>query len=120
MLRNKIAISSIIISLIFIGLIFAADEFIYNSKGKRDPFIPLVTSDGRFLKLDKEEEAPAGLLVEGIIYDKQGLSYAIVNGEVVKIGDNVGEYQVLKIEAEKVIFVKEGEPIEVEIKKEEP
>jgi hypothetical protein len=97
---------------------FAQEEFAYDTKGKRDPFIPLVTSDGRLLKLDKEE-AKGDLLLEGIIYDKQGRSYAIVNSAVVGIGDFIGAYQVLKIEQNKVIFIKEGETTEVILKKEE-
>lgn len=94
----------------------AQEQFKYNAKGRRNPFIPLVTSDGRLLKLEKEGDA-SGLLLEGIIYDKYGRSYAIVNGEIVKIGDAIGDYQVLKIENNKVIFIKEGQPMEVELKK---
>jgi hypothetical protein len=91
--------------------------FKYDAKGKRDPFIALVTPDGRLLKL--EEETTSELLLEGIIYDKKGISYAVVNGEVVKIGDKVGDYQVWKIEERKIIFLKEGQPLEIELKKEE-
>ncbi len=83
-------------------LLYAQDEFIYDAKGKRDPFIALVTPDGRLLKLEREETPSGGLLLEGIIYDEHGLSYAIVNGEVVNIGDKVSDYQVLKIEKNKV------------------
>jgi hypothetical protein len=96
----------------------AQDEFIYDSKGKRNPFIPLVTQNGRLLKLDKQEGVE-GLRIEGIIYDKHGLSYTIVNSEVVKVGDKVGDYQVLKIESNKVIFIKDAKPLEIELKKEE-
>ncbi|MCK9604070.1 MAG: general secretion pathway protein GspB [Candidatus Omnitrophica bacterium] len=120
MSKNSAVIIFTLLSLVFINAASGEEEFVYNSKGKRDPFIPLVTPDGRFLKLDKEEQTQGGLMIEGIIYDKQGVSYAIVNGEVVKIGDRVADYQVLKIEDQKIIFIKEGEPIEVEIKKEEP
>lgn len=97
---------------------FAQKEFVYDAKGKRNPFIPLVTSDGRLLKLDRQE-SQGGLSIEGIIYDKQGRSFAIVNGAVVGIGNMVADYQVLKIEENKVIFIKEGQAFEVEIKKEE-
>jgi len=97
---------------------FAQQEFLYDSKAKRDPFIPLVTSDGRLLKLE-QEEGVKGLLLEGIIYDKNGLSCAIVNGEVVKIGDWAGDYQVLKIEKNKITFIKDGQMTELELKKEE-
>jgi hypothetical protein len=93
-------------------------DFIYNSKGRRNPFTPLVTSDGRIIKLQTEDTG-TGLLVEGIIYDSRGLSYTIVNGSVVKVGDLVAGYQVLKIEKDKVIFIKEGQTREVQIKKEE-
>lgn len=126
MLRNKIAIICVILFLVpclpeqmrcvIIG--FAQEQFVYDAKERRDPFIPLVTPEGRLLKLEPEEAAK-GLLLEGIIYDKNGLSYAIINGLAVKIGDEVGDYQVLKIEQNKVILIKEGEITEVELKKEE-
>ena len=105
--------------LAFLTCSFSEKEFLYDAQGKRDPFIPLVTPDGRLLKLE-QEAGVAGLLLEGIIYDKNGTSCAIVNGEIVRIGDKVGEFQVLKIEERKVIFIKEGQTIEVELKKEEP
>ena len=96
---------------------FAQDDFVYNAKGKRNPFIPLVTSDGRLIKLEARETT-GGFALEGIIYDKISMSYAIVNGAVVKVGDMVGDYQVLKIEENKVIFIKDSQPFEVELKKE--
>lgn len=97
---------------------FADGEFTYESKGRRNPFIPLITSDGRLLKLE-QEEGTEGLLLEGIIYDEHSLSYAIVNAEVVKVGDSVGDYQVLKILKNKVIFIKDGSLLEIELKEEE-
>lgn len=104
---------------LFLGiltLVFGQGEFVYDAKGKRNPFIPLVTPEGRLLKLDKQEAASAGgLLIEGIIYDKLGRCFAIVNSTVVGIGDTVGDYQVLKIYANKVIFIKNGESLEVEL-----
>lgn len=93
-------------------------EFVYNPKGKRNPFIPLVTPEGRLLKLDKDE-VRGDLAVEGIIYDGLGRSYAIVNGQVVGIGDEVAGYSVLKIEKEKVVFIKDGQIINIEIRREE-
>ncbi|MDP2928148.1 MAG: hypothetical protein Q8N80_05065 [Candidatus Omnitrophota bacterium] len=105
---------------IFCRVSFAQEEFTYDAKGKRNPFIPLVTPEGRLLKLDKQEATSVeGLAVEGIIYDKLGRSFAIVNATVVGIGDMVGDSQVLKILENKVIFIKNGEPLEVELTKEE-
>jgi len=119
MLRNRNIIICVILFLICVISVFAQEEFTYDSKGRRNPFIPLVTSDGRLLKLDKEEAGgKEDLLIEGIIYDKQGRSFAIVNGSVVGIGDAVSDYQVLKIKDKKVTFIKDGRTKEVEIKKE--
>lgn len=105
-------------SIVCIFPVFAQEEFKYDAQGKRDPFIPLVTPDGRLLKLEQASSA-AGLSLEGIIYDKEGVSYAIVGAEIVKIGDSVSGYQVLRIEENKVIFIKDGEPMEIELKEEE-
>lgn len=114
MLLNKRFLSFAFLFFIFCAVSFA-QEFVYDSKGKRDPFIPLVTPEGRLLKLDKQEPSPGALTIEGIIYDKHGRSFAIVNTAVVGIGDPVGEYQVLKIQEDKVIFIKDGIPLEVEL-----
>jgi len=119
MLLNK----KIFLVVFTVGLLlpcaFGQEVFTYDAKGKRNPFIPLVTPEGRLLKLDKSEDtAPQGLAIEGIIYDKLGRSFAIVNAQVVGIGDMVGDYQVLKILENKVILIKAGEPLEVELNKE--
>ena len=99
----------------------AQEDFVYDATGKRNPFIPLVSQEGRLLKLDKGEASltSGSLSLEGIIYDKNGRSFAIVNATVVGIGDSVGDYQVLKIYSNKVIFIKDGEPLEVELIKRE-
>lgn len=117
MLKNKLVlfIACVIMPVVVSG---ATDDERYNAKGKRNPFIPLVTSDGRLMNI-QDEEATSAVNLEGIIFDKKGISYAIVNGDVVKVGNKVGEYQVLKIEEKKVIFIKEGQPLEIELKKED-
>jgi len=98
----------------------AQEGYTYDSKGRRDPFIALVTPAGVLLTLDKED-VKTDLAVEGIIYDKQGSSYAIVNSEVVRVGDSTAScYQVLKIEDKKVIFIKEGNIREVPLKEGNP
>ncbi len=99
---------------------FAADTAVYNydSQGKRDPFIPIVTADGRLIKVQPEGGA-TGLALEGIILDENGIYYAIINGDVVKIGDKINNYDVLRIENNKVILIKNGEPLEIELNREE-
>jgi len=46
------------------------------------------------------------------------VSYAVANSKVVKVGDEVSGYQVLRIEKDKVVFIKDGQPTVVELKKE--
>ncbi|RJP29035.1 MAG: hypothetical protein C4533_04355 [Candidatus Omnitrophota bacterium] len=120
MLKNKTFFITLIISVLFIGLKLSAAQadFVYDSHSKRNPFIALVTPDGRLLKLDVEEGNEA-LALEGIIFDENGVSYAIVNQDVVNVGDYVGDYQVLKIEKDEVRFVREGQLFVVKLKKEE-
>lgn len=107
----------IISAFIFIFLVvsYGKEKFVYDAAGRRNPFIPLVTTDGRLIKLDtKVFKQP--LNVQGVIYDNTGMSYALVNNTVVRVGDIVDGNQVLKIEENKVSFVKDGQILELEIK----
>ncbi|MEI6631202.1 MAG: hypothetical protein WCL25_01135 [bacterium] len=119
MLKSKILASLAIFCLACVSCGLCQEQFKYDAGSRRDPFIPLVTPDGRLINLDAEKESKASLSIEGIIYDKNGVSYAVVNGNVVKIGDFVGDCQVLKIETNKVTFIKQGETQEILLKKEE-
>jgi hypothetical protein len=107
------------------SLALAQEQFVYDDEGRRNPFIPLVSLDGRFVQLEKaqrkenKESKNLDFLVEGIIIDKYGSSYAIVNAKVVKVGDKLEGYQVLKIEEQKITLIKDGEPFVIEWKKEE-
>ncbi|MBU1125235.1 MAG: hypothetical protein KKC84_04360 [Candidatus Omnitrophica bacterium] len=93
----------------------AADEpFVYNSKGKRNPFISMVTPDGQLRKIERSAQE-GDLMVEGIIYDKYGYSYAIVNGLVVNVGSDIGGYRVVRIEPSRVIFSKDDQLTEVDL-----
>ncbi|MFA6217354.1 MAG: hypothetical protein WDL87_06860 [Candidatus Omnitrophota bacterium] len=96
----------------------AEETFLYDTQGRRNPFVALVTPDGRYVQLEKKEKS-GNIKLEGIIYDNYGISYAIVDGSVVKIGDYIGDKQVLKIEKDRVFFVKEGQVSEIILKKEE-
>ena len=107
---GKSLAAAIVVIFVLSVVVFAEEkQFVYDSKGKRNPFIPLVTEDGRLVNLDKVEVPVGDVSVEGIIFDKKGRSYAIVNGAVVGIGDAIAGYEVLKIENNKVLFIKDGQ-----------
>jgi len=109
------------IILIFVFLAatcFGQENFNYDSKGKRDPFMALVTSQGYVINVEEELFA-SEMNLEGIIFDAQGQSLAIINGKVVKTGDNIGTYAVIEITASKVTLAKDAEKYILELKKEE-
>ena len=81
----------------------------YNSRGKRDPFVPLVGV--------KREGGAAGLagiysvedvVLQGIVTGPDGAYNVIMNGEVVKEGKTVGRLSVECIESNSVT-IKIGE-----------
>ena len=97
---------------------FSQEEFKYDAEKQRNPFVPLVTPDGRLLTL-KQAPVVKQLALQGITFDEGGLSFCVINGEVARVGDQIDNYLVIKIEKEKVILSKEGETIEMELRKEE-
>jgi hypothetical protein len=95
-----------------------ADRFQYNDQQLRDPFEPLVTLDGRILPGARGAAAEiSDVVVEGIIWDPQGKSVAIISGKMVKELDAVQGYQVLKIKKESVILQRGGRVIVVGLRK---
>lgn len=115
---NKLIIPALICLALF-SILSAQEEFKYNPQGKRDPFVPLVTSDGKLLNPEPAENNKQELILEGIIYDKNGISYAIINGLITKVGEKAGEFHVLRIDNNKVMFIKDGQLSEVKLKEEE-
>ena len=86
----------------------------YQSKGKRDPFVPLLLPDGRRLNPPETagEEGMAGAgdaLLQGIVYDPAGDSYVILNGHVLREKQEWGGIKLLKIEPNGATILKEGE-----------
>lgn len=48
------------------------------------------------------------MILEGIVYDPKGGSVAIMDGTLVRVGDLVGETEILSIEPSQVLVLKEG------------
>ncbi len=114
---NYPIIISCLVVLLFFGLKYACtqEQYKYEASGQRNPFVPVISPDGRIIQLESEGKKD-DVSLEGIIYDNKGLSYAIVNGQVIKVGDALGESRVLKIEKNKVVFIKDGQITEVVLK----
>ena len=81
----------------------AAEEGLYNPHGKRDPFVSLVTTATRVSSGLVSVENIEELNVEGIVYDPKG-SIIVVNGTVLKEGEELGAVKVLKIREDGALF----------------
>ncbi len=106
--------------IVFLGLsifAYAEEQFVYDSKGRRDPFLPLVSKDGYIINREADVLA-SDMNLEGIIFDKSGKSLAIINGKVLKVGDKIGNYNILKIEKQKVTLEFNAEEVVLELKEE--
>ena len=93
-------------------------QVLYDAKGKRDPFVPLVR-DGRMIAIAGEvpsASAPVDLslpLLGGILWDPAGRSIALLNDKEAMVGDAIGGYQVAEIHPDYVVLDQEGRRVTV-------
>lgn len=82
------------------GGLAQAEEFVYKKKD-RDPFWPLVTEDGKLVE-GFDLMTLENVYLEGIVWDPEGDSVVMVNGMVLRKGDRIGAFEILKIEKSRV------------------
>ena len=95
------------------SLVFG-DEFRYDSHGKRDPFLSPAVQNLAESKISHGE-----LRLEGIVLDKEGQSYAIVNSEIIREGQKFEGFLLQKITAQEVIFQKDEETFKVPLRQDD-
>ncbi len=78
------------------------DLFKYDAAGRRDPFMPLVTKEGKIAFGYGTIRSIEDIRLEGIVYDPSGDSIAVINGMVLKENDTIGNIKLIKIESDKV------------------
>lgn len=93
-------------------------DFVYKDKGKRDPFWTLLGGRGVIINYDKDILV-SDMIVEGVMAEPTGESVAIINGNIVKLGDKVGLFVVKDIKPTAVILEKGQEIFTLKLKKEE-
>ena len=80
--------------------------FVYNTHGKRDPFIPLISEDKTIMGRDGwsfiSSKLPE-LKIEGVLFDKIK-PLAIINDKIVAIGDNIGNCKIVSITREEIVI----------------
>jgi len=93
------------------------DKYLYKAQNKRDPFEPLISPAGYLINLEPGTEET--LRLEGILYDVKGDSIAIINGELLRVGESLGEAVIINIEPEIVTVMRNNETLELELRREE-
>jgi len=90
-------------------------KFVYDSKKKRDPFISLI---GKNVKLTDVEllESIDDVRVEGVILDPNKVSSAIVNGQILKVGDFMGGYKLEKVTRYAIIMTRDGKQHKIQFR----
>ncbi len=114
---KKLLIAIMLFSLCTAAYANNARDFVYKDKDTRDPFIALVTAEGRILPGAREQTESTNIDLEGVIWDASGKSLAIINGKPVKEQQRIMNFQVLKIKKDSVLLQKEGKVIVIYLKK---
>jgi len=98
----------IAICLIF-SMVFAQEgaSFTYEENG-RDPFVPLVSKDGKLMVTYGAINSINDVILEGILFDSEGESVVIMNDLVLKTSDQVGNIKIKEIKKNEVTISFKG------------
>jgi len=112
----KIGRQALIIgSLIFLtGAVCAQEKepekpHVYDHRGKRDPFVPLVGTAMRRVASLEDIMSIEDVRLQGIASDSTGKKAVIINGEMVREGGGGGRLKVKKILKNEVVLSIENE-----------
>ncbi|GEM_PF-380931 len=81
-----------------------SEEPAYDPHGRRDPLIPLVTLTAKASTGLAAVESVEDVMIEGIVYDPKAGSVVVVNGAVMKEGEESGNIKVLQIRGDGAWF----------------
>jgi hypothetical protein len=105
----------LLLVLLLTGSSFADEKPAYDAKGKRDPFVPLMSEKGIYASDAYGISGIKDIRLEGIVWDETKGSAAIINGEIVREGQKIGAAEILRIEKDAVIFSIDGEDTRLEL-----
>jgi len=109
------------LQLVVLGLVLlcsraiAEDVYVYNDRGRRDPFVPLVGAKTQTLSPLTEVMTIEDIYLQGIAGDSKGERIAILNGEMLKKGDQVGRVTLKDIQETKIIVLIDNDEFELDI-----
>lgn len=107
----RLFISFLLILFLCAGVNVCAQEeaSLYDDAGKRDPFIPLVDDNGRFVLEVGELFSFTDLSLSGILWDPSGNSTALINDEIVQPGQEFYGFAIEKITENSVTVSRDGQ-----------
>ncbi|MFH1045463.1 MAG: hypothetical protein V1727_00680 [Candidatus Omnitrophota bacterium] len=85
------------------------DLFAYKDSGKRDPFIALVSEQGRYIAESGEMYSSNELRVSGILWDPEGKSSALINDQMVAEGETFYGFLIKEIRQDHVTVSRDGQ-----------
>ncbi len=89
----------------------------YHPRGKRDPFVPLMAPNGqRVYPPGTDDGGLSNFVLQGIVYEPQGESYAIINDRIVREQDEIEGMKVLKIGPTFVTILSNGNEVQLTIR----
>lgn len=111
------------IVMLFIATVSAQEltkeKFVYDSKGKRDPFFKeeVIKESGDITPVEKnlspmEKLNNKGITVSSIVWDPRNPAI-LINDDILEVGDSIKGVVIRAIEKEFVVFEIDGELIEV-------
>ena len=105
--------------LLFIGLfpagLYAAENFSYDSHGRRDPFVSLMAPGNPSASSLESIESAEDIRLEGIAVGAGGENIAIMNGEMVKVKSKVGNVFIKSIAKKEAVVIINGTEYKIQL-----
>lgn len=95
-LRVKISIFIAVVT-VLVPLQASAEFSQYEAHGRRDPFVPLIGAEKPSMTKLSEITSVEDMKLEGIVSGAKGEMAAMMNGEIIKAGDKIGDIVVKSI-----------------------
>ena len=117
-MRTGFFVTVCVTAIFTLGPFGYCENFQYESRGKRDPFVPLIGSERPAIGRLEDVSSYADVRLEGIASVAGGKVVAILNGQVVKEGDKYGEVKIEKIMGKSVTVIFNNRPYEINLNEE--
>ena len=114
-MNNPFRLLSFLCLLFFSASVWADPAFVYEDHARRDPFWPLVSPGGVIYNYDTDFVI-GDLILEGITLGAGEENWAIINGRVMKVHEQIGQFVIEEIKADRVILSKDAQRSELRLK----